>query len=149
MRVDVDAYAVHPLADVGGAAPQQRAHAREQLGEPEGLGDVVVGTGIEADHCVHFVGARGQDQHREAVPFGTQPPAHLQAVHPGQTEVEDEQVHPALRGAFESAWAVLAHLDLVALSAQRTRERFGDGCVVLGEQYAGHDLDVTEPWARG
>lgn len=83
MRVDVDPHAVHALADIGGAAAEQGAHAREQFGQPERLGDVVVGAGVEADHGVHFVGARGQDQNREAVPLGTQPPAHLQAVHAG------------------------------------------------------------------
>ena len=128
---------------LGGAAAQQRPHPGEQFGEPERLGDVVVGAGVEADHGVHLVGAGGQHQHREAVALGAQPSAHLQAVHPGQSQVEHQQVDAALQAGLEGRGSVLAHLDLVALAAQGACERFRDGCVVLGEQYAGHGLMVV------
>ena len=54
---------------VGGGvdAAQQRAHAREQLLEREGLDDVVVRAGVEAGDAVADGVARGQHQHRAAL----------------------------------------------------------------------------------
>ena len=54
------------LAPVGrrGAA-QVRAHAREQLGEPERLDEVVVGAGVEPGDDVELLVARGEDQDRQ------------------------------------------------------------------------------------
>ncbi len=47
-------------------APQRRAHPRQQFRRAEGLGDVVIGTGIEGRDLLFFHGARGQhdDGHR-------------------------------------------------------------------------------------
>ena len=93
VRLDVDPHPVGGrLGAVGGAAAQQGPDPGQQFGQPEGLGDVVVGAGVQADHGVHLVGAGGQHQDREAVALGAQPAAHLQAVHAGQTEVEHHQV---------------------------------------------------------
>jgi hypothetical protein len=46
------------------AAPQDGAHARQQLARGEGLGDVVVGAELEADHAVDLVAARSEEEHR-------------------------------------------------------------------------------------
>ena len=125
-----------------GAAAQQRPHPGEQFGEPERLGDVVVGAGVEADDGVHLVDAGGEDQHRGAVPFGTHPAGHLQAVHLGQAEVKNDQVDAPLQCPLEGLRAVGAHLNLIALPAQRTGERLGNRGVILGEKYAGHEAIV-------
>ena len=128
---------------LGGAAAQQGPDPGEQFGEPEGLGDVVVGAGVQADDGVHLVGAGGQHQDREGVALGAQPAGHLQAVHAGQPQVEHDQVDGAQQSGVERGGPVLAHLDLVPLPAQCAGERLRDGCVVLGEQYAGHGLMVV------
>lgn len=78
------------LVDV--AAPEQGADAGEQFGQAEGLGHVVVGTGVEADHGVHLVRAGGEHQDGAALAVGAQATADLQAVHLGQAEVEDDEV---------------------------------------------------------
>ena len=46
------------------------AHAGQQLGEPERLGDVVVGAGVEAADGVHLavLGGQEHDRHRRAAP---------------------------------------------------------------------------------
>lgn len=127
------------LGRLGGrTAAQQRADAGEQLGEPEGLGDVVVGARVEADDGVHLVGACGQDEDREGVALVAQPAAHLQAVHTGQPQVEHDQVDALAQPGVERAGAVLAHLDLVSLPAQGAGQGLRDRRVILGEQYTGH-----------
>src|SRR5690606_21419475 len=41
-------------------APEQRSHAREHLTDGEGLGDVVVGAGVEPADLVALLAARGE-----------------------------------------------------------------------------------------
>jgi hypothetical protein len=135
---------VHPdAADrggrrLGGAAPEQGPDPGEELGQPEGLGDVVIGARVEADDGVHLVGAGGEDQHGNGVPFGPDPPAHLEPVELGQADVQQDEVGPVRQRAVEGGRPVLRDLHLVALPAQRAGQRLGDGGVVLGEQHSGH-----------
>ncbi len=75
--------------------------------------------------------------------LGAQPPGHLQAVHAGQSEVQDDEVDAALHSGVERGGAVLAHLHLVPLPAQGAGQRLRDGRVVLGEQYTGHEPMVV------
>ena len=122
---------------VVGAAPEQGPHPGQQLGQPEGLGDVVVGTRVEPDHRVDLVGARGEDEDRDRPAVGADPPADLQPVDVRQPQVQDHQVG-ALVGALERCPSVGADVDVVALAPQRTGEWLGDGRVVFGQQDSGH-----------
>ena len=90
-RRDVDAD-VRGLELLGGRPPQLRAHAREQLGEPERLGDVVVGAGVEAADRVHLAVLRGQEDDRHGRAALADALADLQAVDARQPDVEDQQV---------------------------------------------------------
>ena len=47
-------------------APQQGAHPGLELGQPERLGQVVVGAVVEADHPVELAGPGGDDHDRAA-----------------------------------------------------------------------------------
>ncbi|GAA2916609.1 hypothetical protein GCM10020221_10690 [Streptomyces thioluteus] len=128
----------------GDSAAPRRSRARtrgEQLGQAEGLGDVVVGAGVQADDGVHLVGAGGEDEDGETLTFGAQPAADLQTVHAGQPEIEDEQIDVPLDPGGKRGRTVLTHLHLVPLAAQGARERLRDGRVILGEQYSGHGGD--------
>ena len=77
---------------VAGRAAQQRAHARQHLLEMEGLGDVIVGAGVEALHLVAPAVARGQHQHRHGAPGAPPGFQHRNAVHFRQADVEDDRV---------------------------------------------------------
>src|SRR5664279_1909319 len=47
-----------------GGAPQDAAHARDELARRERLGDVVVGAELEADDAIDLVAARGEKEDR-------------------------------------------------------------------------------------
>ena len=84
---------VTPLAGerpLAGAA-SDGADACDQFAEAERLGDVVVGTHLEAEDSVELLGTRGEHDDGS---FGAlaQLPAHVAAVHVGQAEVEKDQV---------------------------------------------------------
>ena len=57
--------------------------ARHQLARGEGLGDIIVGAGLQAAHAILLLAARGQhdDRHIGGVGHAAQPAAHLD---PGQ-----------------------------------------------------------------
>lgn len=75
--------------------------------------------------------------------LGTQPAGDFEAVHPGQPQVEHDEVDAALESGVERGRSVFPHLDLVTLPPQGAGQRLRDGCVVLGEQYTGHALMVV------
>ena len=127
----------------GGAArrpaAQQRPDPRQQLLALEGLDQVVVGAAVEAVDAVLGLGPGGQHQDRH-VAVGAQAPADLDAVEPGQAEVEDDQVGDEAGGDVERLDAVGGGADLVALVAQRAAQDVGDLGVVLDDQDAAADL---------
>src|SRR4051812_1830793 len=100
-----------------GTAPQQRAHARQELLALERLREVVVGARVESLDPVVQVGAGGQDQDRH-VRLRPQAPADLDAVEAGKPEVEDHEVGHELLGRAERVDAVDRRADLVAFLAQ-------------------------------
>ena len=135
--VGVDADQIGGRGALGRLAPQQGAHSREQLGQPKGLGHVVVSTGVETDDGVDLVGASREDQHGDRQPLGPNAPTDLEAVDERQPQVEQHEVWAEL-GAFERRHPVLAHVDVVALTAQCPGQWHRDGGIVLGEEHADH-----------
>ncbi len=77
--------------------PQQRAHARHELPEREGLDEIVVGPGVEALDLVLDRVARREHEDLGAHAAGPQLPAELQAVPRAvEHQVEDDEIR-ALR----------------------------------------------------
>jgi D-alanyl-D-alanine carboxypeptidase/D-alanyl-D-alanine-endopeptidase (penicillin-binding protein 4) len=88
----VAAEAVDRVVALGAKQPVEAAGARHQLLHVEGLGQVVVGAGVDPFDPFGPGAARGQDQHRHAASL--RPPAlqHREPVHAWQPEVEHHQV---------------------------------------------------------
>src|ERR1035437_264580 len=74
-----------------GRTSQCRADSCEELGEREGLGDVVVGPELEAAHLVRDVGAGGQDDHRERRVTLAKEAQHVVARRAWEAERSEEQ----------------------------------------------------------
>jgi hypothetical protein len=68
-----------------------RPHPAEQLADREGLGDVIVGTDLEADHLVDLSVLCGQqdDRHRAV---GADLATEIEAALARHHDVEDQQV---------------------------------------------------------
>src|SRR5260370_27011608 len=115
---------VHPdaLGHAGfrAAATEQGPDPGEELREAERLGDIVVRAGVEADHRVHLIGTRREDQDRHRLAFGAQAAADFQAVKAWQAEIEHDQVDPAGQGGVQGAGAVSRDVHVVALAPERT-----------------------------
>jgi hypothetical protein len=110
--------------------PQKRSDPRHQRHLVEGLRDVVVAAGVEADHHVLDARSRGQQQDRDR-PGGLvtlQTPRHLDSVYSRHHDIEQEQVRMTLAGLVERLLAVPGGFDIVSLRLQAC----GDDIEVLG-----------------
>ena len=73
-------------------------------------------------------------------PEARTPPADLEAVDVGELEVEEDRVGGGDLERPDRRGALLVQLGLVALEAQRARQRVADGRVVLDDEDP-HDRD--------
>jgi hypothetical protein len=136
-EVAVDRHRRQLYGVVAGAAAQHRVHAQHQLAGAEGLGDVVVGTGLETEHAVLLGAERGEQDDRH-VTGKTQAAAHLEAVHPGHHHVEDQQVGAPACVLGERGGTVAGLSDVVARGEEVGHDHLADGDVVVDDQHARH-----------
>ena len=116
------------------AAAQQRVHARQQLGEGEGLDQIIVGAAFQPFDPVADRGQRGQDQDRRLDLRGAQRLEHGQPVEDRKHAIEDDEVEAAVGGAEQTVLAVGRLLDAMAFLGQALREVGGGFAVVLDQQ---------------
>jgi hypothetical protein len=127
----------HGLA-LGPAAAQERPQPGQQLREGERLDQVIFGPGVQAgDPVLDGVPGR-EDQHGLRVPGRPQVGENLEAVSPGQEQVQ----HQAVEGLGDRQLVALLaggrRHDLVALGLQAAPEAAEDFALVFHDQYAGH-----------
>ena len=125
----------HALGDGAGRAPQQRAHARHQLGGAERLGHVVVGADLEPQQLVALAGAGGDDQDRRVAVLADAA-RDLQAVHAGQPQVQHHQSRLQAREVGEGVAAVGRAMALEARGLEVLHHDVRDALVVLDHQDA-------------
>jgi hypothetical protein len=103
-------------------APRERADAGEQLLERERLGQVVVRAGVEGAHLVRQIVARGEHEHGQARPPGTDARQHFVAVHPAQRDVEQDELDGFVLRNHDRVLAVVRGRYLVAGGAESALE---------------------------
>jgi len=123
----------HGRAENGGT-PQQGAEASEELLEVERLGQVIVGSAVEAGHAVVHAAAGGEHQDGDARAAAAQLPAHGMAVLQGQHDIEDDQVVLVDGGKVHGLLAVAGQVHGVGLFAQAFSQETGDAGVVLDKE---------------
>jgi hypothetical protein len=118
--------------------PHLRAQASQQLGDPERLGDIVVGAGIEAAHHVGLVVGAGQHDDRHAPSLLALLGAEIAAIAVGQAHVQDQGV--VAGGGFVHAFAGV--VDAVrlgdgefAFQLKLFDQRLAERLVVVHDQY--------------
>lgn len=122
-----------PAAAQGGAQPGG------QLGDAEGLGDVVVGATVQRLHLLGLAGADREHDHRHRRQLAD-PAQHLLAVDVGQAEVEDHQVGPVLHHPLQPLGAA-GRLDRgIAVGGQADLEEAADLRLVVDDQDTRRDL---------
>ena len=124
------------------AAAEQAGDARQQDGQVEGLGQVVVGARLEAAQHVVGVRAGGQQHHGHELPGRAQAPHDLEAVEAGQHDVEQDDVEapgPGPDQPLQGGGAILLHLGGEALRLQVQLQAAGQVLLVFDDEDAAHD----------
>ena len=115
-------------------AADERPQAGEQLLDPEGFGEVVVGSAVDALHLFVPAAARGQHQNRQGEPGFTPAAQEREAIDAGQAEVEHHGV-VNLGGRQEiGLFTIGRHVDGVTLPPQGRGQLRGQGIFVFGHQ---------------
>jgi hypothetical protein len=122
------------------ALAELRAYTREQLGQPERLGDVVAGAGVETDDDVDLLAASGQHDDRCPCVVLTDCFADLDPVAVGKAEVEEDEVGGVGVEWCERGGGVVSPFDGVAVVDEGTLELAADARVVFDDQ---------DPWHCG
>jgi hypothetical protein len=126
--------------------PQHRADAAAKLGDAEGLGDVVVGAGLQSQHRIGLAVAGGEhdDGHEVATP--AQRAAHLEAVWArAERDVEEDHVEAVGAGPIDGRAAVGHGGDPVSIAGEGIGERAAQVGLVVDDQHVEHELSAHPP----
>jgi hypothetical protein len=93
------------------AATDEGLRTGDELSQIEGLGEVVVGAGVEQINDGGGLAAGGQDQHRGLIPRGAQLLQQGAAVEQGQHQIEHNQVVAAILGEGHAQHAIGRMID--------------------------------------
>jgi len=117
---------------------QQRADARLEFADFEGLDQVVIGAGIQARQLVVQRVACGEHQQRRVAPgLVAQLAADGDAVHSCQHHVCDDDVVGVRYGEVQSRDAIGRVIDGVAARLEVLGDHLGDVAVILDQQQGG------------
>ena len=125
------------LAAVDVVAPQKRLDAREQFGVGEGLGQVIVAAGGEAERevGVHAPGGEEEDGHVGSLADAG---AGLVAGKAGHHHVEDDEIDArALSEQVKGGFAAVGLQNGVALAGEQKFQQFADLRVVVHKEDGG------------
>jgi hypothetical protein len=125
-------------------APARRGH---QLAHAKGLGQIIVGAGVERADLLGLVGAGRQHQHRHLGPRA-QVAEHAHAVAVGQAQVQDYQVRLARAGLDQSALQRIGLVHGAALVLQRRAHEAADMRLVFHQQHRGRKLEWHDASVR-
>ena len=151
-RIELEVAEAEDLVRIRRPAPEQGPKAGQQLGQGEGLDQVVVGPDVETLDPVADGVAGGEHEHRRVVVRRPQPAAHLETVDPGEPDVEHQGLRRPDGDLLEGRGAIRGQGDLVALEPQCPVERAAHGRIVVDDEYP-HDLEayrrpIPLPWLR-
>ena len=114
-------------------APERGADARQQFIDRKRLGQVVVGTGIERANLVRILAARRDHDNRHGRPRAHRLD-HLDAIHIGQTQVEQHNARRLRRGRRDGSMGGLHGNVAHAMRLERGNDEVADGRIVLNNQ---------------
>ena len=129
----------HPVGRLALAhlrATQNRSQARQQFPRVEWLGQIVIRPDFNPHDAVHVVAARGEHDDGN-IGKGAHAAAHLQPVDPRQHHVENDGVVPTAALGLQSAFPIVAAIDLVPVRTQIPAQHFDQAGVVVDQKNAG------------
>jgi hypothetical protein len=112
-----------------------------QLGHGKGLGQVVVGTAIQARHSILHAIPSAQDEDRRRESGGPQAGTHAEPVKSGQDDIENREIVGVGLRPGQGLEPVTNDVDRMTIGGQRDPNPIGDRALVLDDQ----DSQVRPP----
>ena len=132
----VDLTGVH---DTAAGSAHQRVHTGGQLRRGEGLCHIVVGTGHQSRHLIHFLGPCGKHNDADGSVGGADTAANLKPIDTGQHNVQQRHSDIAVDlQLFQCLLACFRLHHLVAGTAEIDNDKAADAGLVLQYQYLFH-----------
>jgi len=147
LRLEGESAAGNARRGVAGRAAHQRAQPHHQFLDAEGLGEIVVGAGLEAIHLVGPAVARCQNENRQLPAIGAPGAQHLRAGDFRQAEIEDGGIVEFGVAQMLAILAVGGDIDGEILVAQRAGDFTRQQSIVFDQQYLHRGTGL--PAARG
>src|SRR5688572_6401476 len=126
-----------------------RFHPGEKLEHAHRLDDVIVGADPKALHLVHLLIARGKNEHRGRSAARAVAPEHLEAVHTGEHQIENDQVGIVALEPGKPGVSIGDALNLVSLDLETGAKAEREGLVVLENEDRPIDRIVASGWVPG
>src|SRR5579864_5501696 len=115
--------------------PEDGLHPGRELDDAEGLREVVVRSGFEAQHSIEFAGTRGQHQDRGVAGTRAHAAADFEPVEPWKPKIQDKETpRGAIHGSRETAMSVVARVDRAAQIFEMERHEPCDVTLVLDDK---------------
>ncbi len=126
--------------------PQKGLESDEDLGDGEGLDDIVVAAGVETGNPIVHPVERGEEQDRGVLSLGAQRLAHVTPIGIGQSDVDDQQVDAVRRPeGLDRVMAVACDQDVVVVHLEGIGQDAANRLVVLADAHCRHAPIVPEP----
>ena len=125
-----------------------RFYPRQKLMHAEGLGQVVVGANFQAHHFIDLFVARCQHQdrhvrHRGIRRFGPHRAAQLEAVQPGQHQVQHHQLRRVAANHVQRLQAVCGQAHLMSSTTQVVAQGLKERLLIFDHQDLRHLCNPT------
>ena len=118
---------------VQGRTAQGGADSGHQLGGAEGLGDIIVGAGVQRLHLLFFLGSGRDDDDRQIAPL-SDIADHVDAVHVGKAQIQQDQIRAPGSRQRQAVCGAACGSDFVVLGAQRGGDKVADIAFVFNQQ---------------
>ncbi len=133
----------------GARPPDQRVHARQQLGERERLHEIVVAADLESGDAIVDRLPRAEDQHRRADAALAQRADHADTVHRREHQIDNGDVVPAGPRHLQTGRSVARVIDDEARFPQAAGHEISDRLIVLDDECAHLPSERQYTWGRG
>jgi hypothetical protein len=115
-------------------AAQDRLHSSDQLLRAERLGDVVVGSELEAAQDVTLVLAGGEQEDGDVLVDVADALEDDEAGELGQVDIEDHEVGLFAPDGLDRSLSVVSARDVISLTTKRVLEKLHEVAVVVDNQ---------------
>jgi hypothetical protein len=122
-------------------------HSGRQLAAAEGLLQVVIGAQLQPHDPLHLTPPPGDHQHRD-VAGSPHPPAHIEAIHVRERQVQQQQRVCLLAQQPQGCRALVADRDPVAAGFEVRPQRLPEHDIIFANQNAARHGQLLEAgWA--